>query len=282
MVTTEETTARTLHAIVGDVHGELESLLSLEERVHALAAHHGYVPHFVLVGDLVDRGPDSAGVVEHARKGVAAGTHSVILGNHEEAMLAAIDTHAPELLAEAGCALPPTLQTYEASQKYSRSSARLFPDEVFGIYRVLDWLAQGGFATMRSYGSTEPTDLRSWRIPPEHLRFLCGLPLLWTSDDVIVTHAIPDPGALEDQHDTDPDVRRAAITSILWGRRVPKSRVDPSRIHVSGHSPQKGVRRRMRLGMVQVDTGATYGGRLSAWCVELDRVVSALGSQGLR
>ena len=271
--------SQTLHAIVGDVHGELDSLLSLEERVHSFAEQHGFAAtHFVLVGDLVDRGPNSAGVVEHARKGVAAGTHSVILGNHEEAMLAALDAHAPELLIEAGTALPPIFQSYEVSQNYARSSSRLFPPEVFGIYRVLDWLAQGGYATMKSYGSSEPTDLTSWHVPPEHLRFLCSLPLLWKSDDLIVTHAIPDPGALESQYSTDADIRRAAITSILWGRRVPQSPVDPSRIHVSGHSPQKAVRRRRRLKMVQVDTGATYGGRLSAWCAELDRVVSALGA----
>ena len=102
---------QTLHAIVGDVHGELDSLLSLEERVHSFAEQHGFAAtHFVLVGDLVDRGPNSAGVVEHARKGVAAGTHSVILGNHEEAMLAALDAHAPELLIEAGTALPRNIE----------------------------------------------------------------------------------------------------------------------------------------------------------------------------
>lgn len=243
--------SQTLHAIVGDVHGELDSLLSLEERVHSFAEQHGFAAtHFVLVGDLVDRGPNSAGVVEHARKGVAAGTHSVILGNHEEAMLAAIDAHAPELLIEAGTALPPIFQSYEVSQNYARSSSRLFPPEVFGIHRVLDWLAQGGHATMKSYGSSEPTDLTSWHVPPEHLRFLCSLPLLWKSDDLIVTHAIPDPGALESQYSTDADIRRAAITSILWGRRVPQS------LSIRRGSTCPGTVRRRRSG----------GGGGSRWC----------------
>jgi hypothetical protein len=70
--------------IVGDVHGELEALTELL----ALA---GYDPdgahpegrRLVFVGDLVDRGPDSPGVVALVRRLIAAGRAQAVLGNHE-------------------------------------------------------------------------------------------------------------------------------------------------------------------------------------------------------
>jgi len=70
--------------IVGDVHGELTAL-------HALLAQLGYDPagnhprrrKLVFVGDLVDRGPDSHGVVKLVQALVQAGNAYCILGNHE-------------------------------------------------------------------------------------------------------------------------------------------------------------------------------------------------------
>lgn len=70
--------------IVGDVHGELDSLLRL-------LAHLGYDSHgahprhrkLVFVGDLCDRGPDSYGVIDLARHLIAQGNACAILGNHE-------------------------------------------------------------------------------------------------------------------------------------------------------------------------------------------------------
>jgi hypothetical protein len=70
--------------IVGDVHGELDALRSLLE----VASYDGQGRHpqgrsLVFVGDLVDRGPDSPGVVRLVRDLVEAGRAQVILGNHE-------------------------------------------------------------------------------------------------------------------------------------------------------------------------------------------------------
>jgi hypothetical protein len=70
--------------IVGDVHGELDALMSLlaaagydEEGLHPDGRA------LVFVGDLVDRGPDSPGVVGLVRKLIQAGRAQAILGNHE-------------------------------------------------------------------------------------------------------------------------------------------------------------------------------------------------------
>ena len=70
--------------IVGDIHGELPALLSL-------LAHLGYDTNgrhpdgrsLVFVGDFVDRGPDSPGVVDLVQRLVEAGNAHATLGNHE-------------------------------------------------------------------------------------------------------------------------------------------------------------------------------------------------------
>jgi len=68
--------------IVGDVHGCLDELRALVEQCGDA--------RYVLVGDLVAKGPDSQGVVQWARE---AGVEAV-LGNHDAAVLRARDTHA--------------------------------------------------------------------------------------------------------------------------------------------------------------------------------------------
>lgn len=70
--------------IVGDVHGELaalDTLLGLLGYDHA--GRHPDGRHLVFVGDLVDRGPDSPGVVARVRPMVASGRATCVLGNHE-------------------------------------------------------------------------------------------------------------------------------------------------------------------------------------------------------
>jgi len=70
--------------VVGDVHGELEAL-------HNLLGHMGYGAggthpdgrFLVFVGDLVDRGPDSPGVVRLVQGLIQAGNAMCLLGNHE-------------------------------------------------------------------------------------------------------------------------------------------------------------------------------------------------------
>lgn len=78
----------TLHAgpvdIVGDVHGELNALRGL--LAAAGYGEHGRHPEgrrLVFLGDLVDRGPDSPGVVRWVRDMVEVGHAQAILGNHE-------------------------------------------------------------------------------------------------------------------------------------------------------------------------------------------------------
>jgi hypothetical protein len=68
--------------VIGDVHGCLDELLALVARCGVAPAD-----RVVLVGDLVAKGPDSAGVVQWARESGA----DAVLGNHDAHVLRTLD-----------------------------------------------------------------------------------------------------------------------------------------------------------------------------------------------
>ena len=78
---------------VGDVHGRLDLLKSLIADILADDRQRESADtQIILLGDLVDRGPDSAGVIDYVRDLMASGLRlRCLAGNHEEVMLAAID-----------------------------------------------------------------------------------------------------------------------------------------------------------------------------------------------
>ena len=68
---------------IGDIHGQLDLLKAAHDRIAADQARHGAAP-IVYIGDLVDRGPDSPGVIEYLMAGHARGEDWVtLLGNHD-------------------------------------------------------------------------------------------------------------------------------------------------------------------------------------------------------
>ena len=69
--------------LVGDVHGEVDALRRLLQRLGCDLAQGSVRRHLVFLGDLVDRGPDSPGVVALVRRFVEAGVASCVAGNHE-------------------------------------------------------------------------------------------------------------------------------------------------------------------------------------------------------
>ena len=78
--------------IVGDVHGCLAELRTLLGRLGHADDPDGLPAHpdgrrLIFVGDLVDRGPDSLGVVDLVRRLVAAGRAFCVAGNHDEKFL---------------------------------------------------------------------------------------------------------------------------------------------------------------------------------------------------
>src|SRR5947207_13892308 len=81
---------------IGDIHGDLTALHTLFERLPALTDE----DTVVFLGDSIDRGPGSAGVVEFVRKLEDRGPAKVVAlrGNHEDAWLQVIDKGWPEFI----------------------------------------------------------------------------------------------------------------------------------------------------------------------------------------
>lgn len=214
---------------IGDIHGQLERLCELRERIAADAEgapeRRKVVVH---VGDYVDRGPDSRGVLELLTEEPLAGFDNIFLkGNHEDYMLRFLDG---EIDAGAG------------------------------------WCANGGDATLASYGIDgvdrwpDFTQLLAWQkafanaVPVHHRRFLEGLDLFHVEGDYAFVHAGVRPGvALEAQDSED----------LMWIRETfHNSGADHGHVIVHGHSvAPKPESKANRIG---IDTGAGYGRTLTA------------------
>lgn len=78
---------------VGDIHGRRDLFNRIIEMIDADDARRDKADTTViLLGDLIDRGPDSAGVISDARDWAARRTVRMLMGNHEEMMLRALDS----------------------------------------------------------------------------------------------------------------------------------------------------------------------------------------------
>lgn len=83
---------------VGDVHGCADQFEALLAAIDADDAARGPADTtLVLLGDLVDRGPDTRGVVERAMRLTASPRFALLKGNHEEMLLRAATGHRPSL-----------------------------------------------------------------------------------------------------------------------------------------------------------------------------------------
>jgi serine/threonine protein phosphatase 1 len=137
---------------VGDVHGRLDLL---RRAVDAISDHVGdRTFRVVFLGDYVDRGPESRGVVEFLIDLQRRWPVTCLKGNHEELMLQAVTEP--------------------------------------GDRRLERWLEYGGEQTLASYGLGREGDLG--RIPSEHLRWMTGLPRTTGDRHRIYVHAGLMPG----------------------------------------------------------------------------------------
>jgi serine/threonine protein phosphatase 1 len=220
---------------IGDIHGQFDLLRRQHDLIADDMARHGAAT-VVHVGDLVDRGPDSRGVVEYLRSGIAAGRDWVVLkGNH--------DRMFTSFLGDMNHQEP-------------------------GLREDLSWLHPrlGGGSTLASYGVPNAADrpLKPVHaealaaVPPEHRDFLAGLPVFLRRGEAIFVHAGIRPGVtLELQDETD----------LVWIR---KPFLEDGRDHgalvVHGHTAiEAPTLYRNRLNL---DSGAAYGGPLSSVVIE--------------
>ena len=217
--------------VVGDIHGRLDLLDTLIADVEAdIAARPHRQNHVVFLGDLIDRGPQSAQVIERLRTWRPHNAATLFLcGNHEEVMLRVL-AGEPTILA--------------------------------------DWLRFGGAECLASY-NLSLADIRRQReedalakiklvVPDAHHRFLAGFADTFRFGDYLFVHAGIRPGvALAAQSKKD----------LRWIR---EDFLDDSADHgfvvVHGHTISPEVEERdNRIG---IDTGAYRTGRLTAVAID--------------
>ena len=155
--------------VIADVHGCLSQLRRLHAAVVAdLAARPVPLPLLIHLGDYIDQGPDSAGVVALLAGGAPVPGMPVVnlLGDHERMLLEAL----------AG----------------DRAAAT-------------DWLWAGGAAALTSWGldPTLPRDEWEAALPPAHVAFLRALVLTHREGDYLFVHAGIRPGVPLAQQVTD-------------------------------------------------------------------------------
>jgi len=259
-----------LNWVIGDIHGCYEALQRLEEKILVRCENLGAVPFIVSVGDLVDRGPGSDKVVAHFMAGVEAGTHAVVLGNHEVIMINCLEHYHPRF--GDGIPQPSWFQGMETRHAKRRRLSRYASLDEYTVFTKLVWTANGGAETLSSYGG-DPYEPDSWLIPDDHFAFLASRPLYWEDDYAVVTHAFANAGDIVTLRSEVP-LSDEGLERVIWGRKRPQKAPAPPKRHVSGHTPRARVLRDDRLHIAQIDTGAYMGGRLTAWCTALDATIS--------
>jgi serine/threonine protein phosphatase 1 len=234
------TTGHDLVYAVGDVHGRLDLLQTMVNHIavdaHAIAP--GQKPVLVLLGDYIDRGPQSRQVIEFAIELGGRGVFELhcLKGNHEQAMLAFLDDAAtgPAWIAHGGAE---TLVSYGVQPPAVRAEEEAWA------------LAQASFAAA---------------VPPAHLAFLRSLESYFVVGDYLFVHAGVRPGV---------ELHLQSESDMLWIRRdFLKSGRACEKVVVHGHTPSEQPHTgRWRIG---IDTGAYATGLLTA--VRLDRTARSI------
>lgn len=216
---------------IGDVHGRLDLLTELLRKIeHDNASRDPAKTYLVILGDLVDRGPDSRGVVDlfvTAPPPWARVVH--IKGNHEQ----------------------------------------YFADVLGGAWNLIpQWLANGGQKCIESYGLSRAWSLNATpeaiadalrkAVPPSHLKLLEEMADSLRFGDYLFVHAGIRPGIpLDSQTPADLRLIREGFLDDLTDHGV---------VVVHGHtivdSPEEHPNR------IALDTGAYRTGRLTALRIE--------------
>ena len=216
---------------IGDIHGRLDLLEDLLAKIHAELQHHPSVKTLlVFVGDLIDRGPSSAQVIERLRTYQRPGIQPVfLLGNHEEVLLRILGGDA-ELITK--------------------------------------WRWFGGAECLQSYGvdpqqlahvnETEALAIVRSAVPRNHREFLESFVDSCRFGDYFFVHAGIRPGIQIDQQ-SQADMRWIREPFLL-------DDTDHGFVVVHGHTIREEVEQRPnRIG---IDTGAYRTGVLTALGIE--------------
>jgi serine/threonine protein phosphatase 1 len=219
---------------IGDIHGRLDLLDDLLDSIDAdSASRQPAKVSIIFLGDLIDRGPSSAQVVERLLQLAKARPETrFLLGNHEEVLLGA----------------------FSGNEKYLRLFTKI-----------------GGRETLLSYGVTEEqyreldypelfSALKSL-IPQTHIDFLSSFEDLIVIGEYAFVHAGVRPNQpLSSQQTSD---LRWIRNEFLNHRGVLE------KVIVHGHTITEEIE--IRSNRIGLDTGAYASGKLSAMGFEADR-----------
>jgi serine/threonine protein phosphatase 1 len=213
---------------VGDIHGQRAML---EDALALIEADGGRDARVVFLGDYVDRGPDSAGVLETLAQGRAAGRDWIcLMGNHDRMM-----RHFLEELPR--------------SDPYMLVTHSWFHPNIGGRETLASYDLHVDDSTRLFQVHTQAQDA----IPDRHKQFLDDLDIYHETDDLLFVHAGIRPGIpLADQTEDD----------MVWirGEFHRDTRAYPWLV-VHGHTP---VDEATHYGnRINLDTGAGYGRPLS-------------------
>lgn len=216
---------------VGDIHGRLDLLEELLEKIHEdIRSRSERKILIVFVGDLIDRGPSSAQVVERLRTYEHPGVRTVfLLGNHEEVLLRILSGEAD---------------------------------------LITKWRWFGGSECLASYGvdaslltglgDEEALGIVRDAIPKEHVDFLESFDDSCRFGDYLFVHAGIRPGIEFDQQ-RQSDLRWIRDPFLL-------DDTDHGFVVVHGHTIRPEVE--MRPNRIGIDTGAFRTGVLTALAIE--------------
>lgn len=216
---------------IGDVHGRLDLLRQLIADIEAdNASRPPARTYLVFLGDLVDRGPASKGVLDYLiEKRFDFATPIFLKGNHEEFF------------------------------------QRVLEGDETG---VLDWLTYGGFECAESYGVSRGSTLNSTAaaivkrlqeaVPDAHRDFLDRMADTFRFGDYLFVHAGIRPGVAIDQQSPE-DLRWIREEFLDHGSSFGKT-------VVHGHTVTEKVE--VKANRIGIDTGAYQSGRLTALGLE--------------
>ena len=239
------------YCVVGDVHGEYKALLALVAKIPCIY-------QLVFVGDLIDRGSQSAHVVRFVREHNLA----CVKGNHEIMMI------------EYGTKF---IEDIKNNRKIEQNNM---------------WLKHGGIETLRSYGLISMQDGQIYVHPfidafifqfEDDIAWMKSLPLYLelnakhsSGRNVVVSHSsIASVWNLKESKEEED--MKSFDNTVLWGRMKP---LDNNTIfNIFGHTPQKYSADKQRH-YVNIDTGCYIKkdkgfGLLSAYCVETEEIFSS-------
>ena len=219
---------------VGDVHGRADLLKQLFSRVDEDLKEHPIAEAIhIFLGDYIDRGEDSATVLELLIERARTHRMSCLKGNHEFFLSEFLENP--------------------------------------GVFK--HWAQNGALPTLASYGLTPTVNadpkqqaelsasLRN-AIPKSHSQFLAGLKLSFTCGDFFFVHAGVRPGT---------PLSRQCEDDLLWIRNEFLLHEEPfEKIIVHGHTPV--WEPDVRNNRINIDTGAYATGRLTCLRLERDKI----------